>query len=142
MAAMLRDLGVLGLWIHAACGGQAGAMGCAASVSPAKPPAVQRYNFVGPELRSPPHLEGADWSDLCPSHSLPSTSSSHSRKIPNSRVRAYNAEDWFFRHAGVGTGANGIKEWEERFGDFLKNLEQMESRGGCALAARVWVRIS
>eukprot|EP00435_Cladocopium_sp_Y103_P030644 s1162_g7.t1 len=112
MAAMLRDLGVLGLWIHAACGGQAGAMGCAASVSPAKPPAVQRYNFVGPELRSPPHLEGADWSDLCPSHSLPSTSSSHSRKIPNSRVRAYNAE-----------------EWEERFGDFLKNLEQMESRG-------------
>lgn len=97
------------------------AMGCAASVhSPTKPPAVQHYNFVGPDFHSPAHLEVADRSDLRPSlqgsiQSLPSTSSSYGRKVNvmcNSRVIAYNAE-----------------EWEERFGDFLKNLEQMESPG-------------
>jgi hypothetical protein len=41
--------------------GSAGTMGCAAST----PPSPQRYNFVGPEVRSSPHLDAADWSELC-----------------------------------------------------------------------------
>ena len=41
--------------------GSAGTMGCAASI----PPSPQRYNFVGPEVRSSPHLDAADWSELC-----------------------------------------------------------------------------
>ena len=44
-------------------------MGCAASVEP-KPalPPVQRYNFVGPEIRrSSSMLDAVDWSEICPS---------------------------------------------------------------------------
>ena len=48
-------------WVE---GTVAGAMGCAASVHSSAKPVVQRYNFVGPELRSPVHLEAVDWSDL------------------------------------------------------------------------------
>ena len=57
-------------WIHLWFGAsfsqvQIVAMGCAASVhSPTKPPAVQHYNFVGPDFHSPAHLEVADRSDL------------------------------------------------------------------------------
>ena len=45
--------------------GRVGAMGCAASVHSSTKPQAQRYNFVGPELRSPAQLEAVDWSDLC-----------------------------------------------------------------------------
>ena len=49
-------------WVE---GTVAGAMGCAASVHSSAKPVTQRYNFVGPELRSPVQLEAVDWSDLC-----------------------------------------------------------------------------